>query len=182
METVASQKTPPTKIFIWLVVLVFWFSLFECVFLDARRVQMGAPAGLQEQTDNAHCVWPQGQRSPSWDHIPCNLQVRKITIQMTIQILLLFFNISPLFIVLLGTTARSLWVTVVVESSAGPSATNQVVQQPTTGWRMRWWTAALAARFASPSLSDVTTAGIAGSSSAKSKSCLLKWSMVSSHL
>lgn len=62
-----------------------------------------------------------------------------------------------------------------VESSAGPSAINQVVRRPTTGWRMRWWTAALAARFASPSLSDVTTAGTADSSSAKSKSSFLKW-------
>lgn len=153
---------------------VFWCSVFECVFLDAHRVQMGATAGLQEQTHHAHCVWSQGQRSPSWDHISCHLQVRKITVQMTVQIFLLFFCISPLFILVIGTTVRSLWVTDVVESSAGPSATNRVAQRPTTGWRMRWWTAAPAARFASPSLSDVTTAGIAGSSSAKSKSCLLK--------
>lgn len=55
-----------------------------------------------------------------------------------------------------------------VESSAGQSATSRAVRQPTTGWRTRWWTAAQAARFASPSLSDATTAGTVGSSSARS--------------
>lgn len=57
----------------------------------------------------------------------------------------------------------------VVESSAGQLATSRAVQQPTTGWRTRWLTAAPAAQFASPSPSDATTAGTAGSSSAKSK-------------
>lgn len=148
-----------------------WFSSFECVFVDAHRVQMGAPAGLQEQTHHAHCIWSQGQCSSSWDHFPCYLQVRKKSPskgQKNAFFFLLLY--SPSFSILLtGTTVRSLWVTDVGESSAGLSVTSRVVRQPTTGWRTRWWTAAQAARFVSPSPSGATTAGTVGSSSVKSK-------------
>lgn len=68
-----------------------------------------------------------------------------------------------------GTTVRSWWATGVVGSLAGQSATSRAVQLLITGWRTRWLTAAPAALFASPSPSDATTAGTAGSSSARSK-------------
>lgn len=41
----------------------------------ARRLQMGAPAGLPQQTHHAHSVWPERQRPPRWDQLPRHLQV-----------------------------------------------------------------------------------------------------------
>lgn len=55
----------------------------------------------------------------------------------------------------------------VAESSAGRWASSPVALRLTTGWRTSWWTAAPAARSASPWRSDATTAGTAGSSSVR---------------
>lgn len=85
-----------------------------------------------------------------------------------IQTTSVFLYSLPLFLYT-GTTVRSWWAMGGVVSSAGQWVTSRVVRQLTTGWRMRWWTAALAAPFASPSQSDGITAGTAGSCSVKSK-------------
>lgn len=80
-----------------------------------------------------------------------------------------FCLLSPQTFLSSGTTVRSWWAMGAVGSLAGQSVTSQAVQLLITGWRTRWLTAAPAAQFASPLLSDATTAGTAGSSSVRSK-------------
>lgn len=46
-----------------------------CVRVCVHRLQMGASAGLPQQTHHAHSVWPERQRPPRWDQLPRHLQV-----------------------------------------------------------------------------------------------------------